>query len=767
MKCPHCSFENKDDAPFCEGCGHVFLSSDRVSEVPDPAELERRREAALTDVPPIVQVPDIAPADATGVIRKVPTVPEVVPSATGPLDRTSVAHLVDLPEPPREPDFSGFERLVDSSYVPPSGATAGDTAEIPVIRDGYMPRPRNYTLGLSPREQRKLEKKFAKAQRKEEERAAREAALREHEAALAAAEAEREARALEGERAAEEARRAAEAEAEAEQKRRAAEEAAALQAADGMAPAPGLDAAEDAPKGEPSEGPSPSDGALPAPTADDEPTADRSRTLPAADLDTVIMTGDGVVSLFEKTGRHHGVRPMTPTEALELPGAEQGLAVVGERGIEAAGASEEPGTSLTPAAEAPGALAASEADARLAAPEPSATTAIGEQATSVSADEAAAPAYKTAPANTGDFQQAPAAKAAQPARDRAEAPAQGKAGGSARKEKRAPKEKPAAAKARPPRSKAPLIAAVAIALIVAIALVAGGTYMAEIWGGKTVPDVVGMTRDEAVAQLGEKGFSAEVTEVKSDEAPGTVLAEEPSGGRRASEGSAITLEVAVSRVIPDIKGKDRQEAADALAAEGFTVIEYKEKKSNKDEGTVLKVSPKAGTEAKSTEPITVTMAIPFTVPEVEGMGTDEAKQVLADEGYEVKALWSYTEDVPEGTALYTEPEAGTVLDSGSEVMLYLAKSRASELVAKAESILPGARLKNAEGRFIIDSVQNVSYEGDDVVSYTCEAHQYEDVALPFGKGTTRVEDDKRVTLKGTLTFNSDDEVTTADPAIAY
>lgn len=119
MKCPHCSFDNKDDAAFCEQCGHVFLSSDRIPQVPDPAELERRREAALGDVPAIVQVPDITPADTTGVIRKTPSVPEVVPAAAGPLDRTSVAHLVDpLPEPPREPDFSGFERLVDSSYVP-------------------------------------------------------------------------------------------------------------------------------------------------------------------------------------------------------------------------------------------------------------------------------------------------------------------------------------------------------------------------------------------------------------------------------------------------------------------------------------------------------------------------------------------------------------------------------------------------------------------------------------------------------------------------
>lgn len=291
--------------------------------------------------------------------------------------------------------------------------------------------------------------------------------------------------------------------------------------------------------------------------------------------------------------------------------------------------------------------------------------------------------------------------------------------------------------------------------------------MAEIWGGKTVPAVVGMTRDRAVAALEGEGFSVEATEVKSDEAAGTVLSEAPNGGARIAEGSTVALEVAVPRAIPDIKGFTRQEAADALGAEGLTAVEYKEKKSNKAEGTVLKVSPKAGTEALSTEPVTVTVAVPFTVPDVAGMDTDAAKETLSDEGYEVTTLWSYTEDTPEGTALSTEPEAGAQLDSGSEVTLYIAKSRGNELVALAESFLPGARLKSNDGRFIIDSVSSVTYAGDDVVRYTCEAHQYEDVELPFGKGTTRVEDDKRVTIEGSLTFNGDNEVTTADPAIKY
>lgn len=759
MRCPHCSFDNSDDAAFCEKCGHVFLSSDRVPQVPDPAERERRREAALTDVPPIVQVPDITPSDATGVIGRASSIPEVVPSATGPLDRSSVAHLVDpLPEPPREPDFSGFERLVDSSYVPPAATAAGDTAEIPVIHDEYVPRPRNYTLGLSPREQRKrdreqrrLEKKFAKAQRKEDERSAKEAARAEREAERAAALAEQEARAAE----ALEAARAAEAALD-EQSAVCEEPPAACDVAD----RPALAASEE-----------PRAAARGAAAADD---GDATMALPAADLDTVLMTGDGVVSLFERTSKRRrsaGIPAGTPASkaALELPGAETGLAVAGERAIESAsGEPADPeapgGLALADPAEADGgALAASDSSAPVKPAASVSADAAGDPGTSSDVAEAARAAEpKEAPGASRQTADSKAEAEAARAKRAAEKAAQ-------TAEKRAAKAARAAERAtsRPKRRKAPLVIAVTVALGAALALLAGGTYMAEIWGGKTVPAVVGMTRDKAVAALEGEGFSVEATEVKSDEAAGTVLSEAPNGGARIAEGSTVALEVAVPRAIPDIKGFTRQEAADALGAEGFTAVEYKEKKSNKAEGTVLKVSPKAGTEALSTEPVTVTVAVPFTVPDVAGMDTDAAKETLSDEGYEVTTLWSYTEDTPEGTALSTEPEAGAQLDSGSEVTLYIAKSRGNELVALAESFLPGARLKSNDGRFIIDSVSSVTYAGDDVVRYTCEAHQYEDVELPFGKGTTRVEDDKRVTIEGSLTFNGDNEVTTADPAIKY
>ena len=153
MKCPHCSFDNRDDAAFCENCGEVFVAASAKVSVPP-----------VVEVPPVVRVPDVAPA----------------PSKPAP--RASVADLVDpVPDGPDVPDLSGFERLVDSSYVPPAATQAGDTAEIPRINEEYVPRARSYAMGPTEKElrrrdrqQKKLAKKFSKMQEKEEARKAKE-----------------------------------------------------------------------------------------------------------------------------------------------------------------------------------------------------------------------------------------------------------------------------------------------------------------------------------------------------------------------------------------------------------------------------------------------------------------------------------------------------------------------------------------------------------------------------------------------------------------
>lgn len=756
MKCPHCSFDNRDDAAFCENCGEVFVAAG-AAKISVPSVVE---------VPPVVHVPDIAPASSKSAVR------------------ASVADLVDpVPDGPEVPDLSGFERLVDSSYVPPAAAQAGDTAEIPRINEEYVPRARSYAMGPTEKElrrrdrqQKKLAKKFTKMQEKEEARKAKELLRAEKERLRAetAAEKERlraaEAEAREQRRIAEEeareARRAAEAAererlaaAEREERERAEQERLEREQAEALTTAATVAAAaiENEARSKASE---PEGAALSmGPSAKSDAAAETLVAVESDELDEILSSGDEVVSLFERSGK----RPARMGSHAARPSVNRQKRNRG-RGVpeEASAAPENPEEPEMPASspDEPADVRATEETALM---EAASAIVVADQAavTTAEAEEALAPratgelAFPATIEEEGAPESEPSIdfsvpEEVVPVREGADA--------------ETPFSGPSA---RPPRAKGPIIVAACIALAVILAAVAGGTYMAELWGGKTIPEVMGLSQPEAVDALAAKGFAAQAVEMKSDEPQGTVLSSDPEQGHRAEEGSTVTLSVAVPRIVPAIVGATSDDAAQALEAEGFTAVTYTEEKSNEAAGTVLAVSPEAGTEAKSGDAITVTVAVPYTVPDVEGMSEADAKAALEAEGYEVSTEWYTTEDIEEGTAVSTDPTAGSELNSGSEVTLYVAHSRGTELVDLTREILPGANLTNDEGSFKVENIKSCTYRGDGEVLYTVEARQYEVVTMPFGLGQETVFAKKLTTIEGGIVWNDDNEVSYASPSIRY
>jgi serine/threonine-protein kinase len=66
-------------------------------------------------------------------------------------------------------------------------------------------------------------------------------------------------------------------------------------------------------------------------------------------------------------------------------------------------------------------------------------------------------------------------------------------------------------------------------------------------GQVDVPNVVGLSRGEAQAQLSQVQLEANLVEVPSDEAVGTVVAQNPIGGAQAQQGSTVRLNVSAGR----------------------------------------------------------------------------------------------------------------------------------------------------------------------------------------------------------------------------
>lgn len=321
---------------------------------------------------------------------------------------------------------------------------------------------------------------------------------------------------------------------------------------------------------------------------------------------------------------------------------------------------------------------------------------------------------------------------------------------------RAPEED---ARKKPRTKKRFVVLGVVAALAVAAAAVYG-TWALELWGGKAVPDVEGMTQADAAAALQSDGFTVRSLQVRSDETEGLVLLTDPAAGSRIEEGSEVVLHVAVARTIPDVLSASQEDALKSLSEAGYSRINIETQKSNEAEGIVLNVEPAVGEKAASTTQITLTVSTPFIVPDVAGTSSEEAQAALEAEGYVVAVSHVYTEDGNEGMVVSTDPVAGSRLNSGETVTMYVAVSRATEVVTATYGILwAGAEVNVAGVNYRIASVDAVSYQGNDTVAYT-----FTGTPFTYLLGI-RVELDP-TTVSGTITFNDDNTVQSSSPLIS-
>ena len=314
--------------------------------------------------------------------------------------------------------------------------------------------------------------------------------------------------------------------------------------------------------------------------------------------------------------------------------------------------------------------------------------------------------------------------------------------------------KPESKSKRLPGSK---IAAIVALVVVLAAGVAGGvTYQMELWGGKIVPDVTGMTQADATYMLQNKGFAVRSTTVPSDSTEGLVLLMDPGAGARQQEGAEVVIHVSTSRTVPKVVGSSQDGALKALSDNGFENVDVQLERSDEPEGTVLSVSPEEGEKAKASTGITLKVAQAYTVPDVSGMSYNQAVQAIKDAGLSSTAVYVYSETASEGAIMGVEPAAGSKVPSDTVVVISLAKSRASELTAAARSYLTSTTLTASDGSsFTVSSVDSVSYQGNDTVAFTASGKASKSVSV-LGQTISVAGNSKQVS--GTITFDSSNNV---------
>lgn len=212
---------------------------------------------------------------------------------------------------------------------------------------------------------------------------------------------------------------------------------------------------------------------------------------------------------------------------------------------------------------------------------------------------------------------------------------------------------------------------IVLGVIVVLAFAGLGAYYAwerELWGGKTVPDVVGQTQDAATRTLEAEGFTVNVSEKAEDGGIGSVLYSDPASGKRIDPASGVTITVAVSRTIPTLVGMTVDGAEKALYDAGATNLTVTYQASTETEGTVIAVSPDVGSAFVSTDSIALTVAQAYAVPAVVGKSLSDAQAAIEAAGY-VSAVSYADSDAKDDVVISTNPTAGTRLDPGSTITL--------------------------------------------------------------------------------------------------
>jgi len=124
-----------------------------------------------------------------------------------------------------------------------------------------------------------------------------------------------------------------------------------------------------------------------------------------------------------------------------------------------------------------------------------------------------------------------------------------------------------------------------------------------------VPSVVGLTQSSASSALEARGLSVSVVEEESDKPKGEVLRQNPTGGTRVREGSAVALTVSKGRSlesVPDVTGRSSASARATLTAAGFRVrVVQKDTTKPDEDGQVLSQRPEAGAERQRGAAITI------------------------------------------------------------------------------------------------------------------------------------------------------------------
>lgn len=236
----------------------------------------------------------------------------------------------------------------------------------------------------------------------------------------------------------------------------------------------------------------------------------------------------------------------------------------------------------------------------------------------------------------------------------------------------------------------------AFATLIAIALIGFGAY--KIVGsskGAYVPDLINKTIEEAQSELDALGLKLddEVEYTISDEVEeGRIVAHDPQKDEFVGKGNKIKVVVSIGASggdisVPNVEGEEFNIAITKILDKGLTYVVVEEDSDTVASGRVIRQLPVSGTKLNNDDIVTLYISrgaelIPsetpeavkkVVVPELVGMGKDDAVNLIESMGLVVTSVNKQYSDSLDGLVIEQSPAYPASVDEGSGVSIIVSK----------------------------------------------------------------------------------------------
>ncbi len=253
-----------------------------------------------------------------------------------------------------------------------------------------------------------------------------------------------------------------------------------------------------------------------------------------------------------------------------------------------------------------------------------------------------------------------------------------------------------------------------LALVIAVTMAGTFAFATSSSSTVVVPNVAGLQKDVASAQVAQTGLRVKFREQYSDDPSGSVIDMEPGAGTYVDSDGTVRLVLSRGPKpidVTDVMAKKLSpvDARLALEKQGFVVNERREFSEKIAKDSLIGTEPAT---SKKLPPESIIVLVvsdgptPIAIPNVAGQSYDEAAAAISAAGFAAARRDDFSDTVEVGTVIGTEPSSNAKAQKGATITVMVSKG--PELVSVPNVL--GLSLDDASAKLeangLVTGVQN-------------------------------------------------------------